>query len=338
MKEKKKIQIPGWLPGLFISSLVVVLLFQIIDVEIFLNSLKSFKMQNHIIFAVLILLALLCRAAAWKFLIGDISLKDAFLIINEGYFFNNFIPRSGEIARAFITSTISSQDAIEVFSSVVFERAVDVIIAAVMFLITLPLAVSLTWIKPIALVLVGGLILTIAAMLFIAVRSENIIRKIDLHKSEKQFFEKRILPIIRKLIQALSVLNKPKNILFAVIWILFAWLIWTIMLFYGIRLINPEAPFWWSVFAEGVLALGIALPSAPAGLGVYEGAMVVALSTFGIRVDSALSLAIILHILQIIITSALGFFGLLLHGLSISNMLSKIREKFKNKKNGKMVL
>ena len=71
--------------------------------------------------------------------------------------------------------------------------------------------------------------------------------------------------------------------------------------------------------------MGIALPSAPASLGVYEGAMVFALSAFGISKELSFGIAIIIHLMQIIITSALGIIGVIRQGDSISDIISRIK-------------
>lgn len=336
MITKGKKWIPGWLPGLIVSSIVFVILIQVIDMELFLSSLRAFKIINILVFILLFLMALLTRGLAWKYLVTEISYKDAFLIINEGYLFNNLIPRSGEIARAIITSSVSEQKTIEVASSIIFERSVDVIIAAGMFLATLPMVVSLTWIKPIAWTLLIVLMILVMVMLIVAANSKTFEARIENMRSSNKLINQILLPGLKKVIQALSSLNKPKHILLAVMCILITWFFWTLLLFYGMRLIVPDAPFWWSIFAEGVLALGIALPSAPANLGVYEGTMVVALTVFGITADSALSLAIILHFIQIIMTSLIGIFGLVQHGLTITETISKIHMKIRKEKNGEI--
>lgn len=336
MITKGKKWIPRWLPGLIVSSIVFVILIQVIDMELFLSSLRAFKIINILVFILLFLMALLTRGLAWKYLVTEISYKDAFLIINEGYLFNNLIPRSGEIARAIITSSVSEQKTIEVASSIIFERSVDVIIAAGMFLATLPMVVSLTWIKPIAWTLLIVLMILVMVMLIVAANSKTFEARIENMRSSNKLINQILLPGLKKVIQALSSLNKPKHILLAVMCILITWFFWTLLLFYGMRLIVPDAPFWWSIFAEGVLALGIALPSAPANLGVYEGTMVVALTVFGITADSALSLAIILHFIQIIMTSLIGIFGLVQHGLTITETISKIHMKIRKEKNGEI--
>ena len=332
MKKRAQLRLPGWAPGLLISVIAVAVLVRIIDPDIFIESIRSINQLDILIFLFFLLLSLMIRAAAWKFILVGVSYKDAFLIINEGYFFNNLIPRSGEIARTILTSGISSLGVMEVAAGILFERALDVIIASAMFLITLPLALSLSWIKPIATLLLFSLVGIVVLMLLVAANSARLEKKFQSIQSTNPFVTRYIIGGAVKITRAMALLNRPTDIALALLLILLTWSIWTLMLFYGIRIIVPDAPFWWSVFAEGVLALGIAVPSAPASLGVYEGTMVAALSVFGINTNQALSLAVVLHFLQILVTSLIGVYGLFIQGHSITGMIGKIRSKFTSEK------
>jgi uncharacterized membrane protein YbhN (UPF0104 family) len=89
--------------------------------------------------------------------------------------------------------------------------------------------------------------------------------------------------------------------------------------------IAPGAPVWWAMFADSLLALGVAIPSAPAGLGVYEAAMVLALTILGIAQPTALAIAIILHFTQFGITAVFGFWGILRERQSLSTLFSDIQ-------------
>lgn len=332
MKKSPLMRLPGWLPGLIISVIAIAVLARFINPDIFIESIQSIKLSDILVFLLLLLLSLMIRAAAWKYLLVGVGYKDAFLIINEGYFFNNLIPRSGEIARTILTSGVSPLGVMEVAASILFERALDVIIASAMFLSTLPLALSLSWIRPIASLLLVSLLGVVVLMLLVAAYSNQLEKKIQSIRSNSPFVTKYIIGGAVKISRAMAFLNRPKDIALAVLLILLTWAVWTLMLFFGIRMIVPDAPFWWSVFAEGVLALGIAVPSAPASLGVYEGTMVAALSVFGINTSQSLSLAVVLHFLQILVTSLIGIYGLFVQGHSVASMIDKIRSKFYSEK------
>jgi uncharacterized protein (TIRG00374 family) len=134
-----------------------------------------------------------------------------------------------------------------------------------------------------------------------------------------------ILPKIDMFIDGFQVLKDWKQIFSILFWIVVSWILWTLIIAYGIKTVHPEAKIWWPIFTQGVLALGIALPSAPAGLGVFEGAIVAALSFFEISREQALSIAVVVHLFQIITTAIIGLIAVMRQGQSVSDILSKIR-------------
>ena len=70
--------------------------------------------------------------------------------------------------------------------------------------------------------------------------------------------------------------------------------------------------------------MGVALPSAPAALGVFEASIVGALSILGVSAG-ALGFALLMHLFQFVITAILGIIGLIQEGRSISSLLSDVR-------------
>jgi len=87
------------------------------------------------------------------------------------------------------------------------------------------------------------------------------------------------------------------------------WVFWLAVYYVMLLPIAPGAPVWWALFADAILAAGVALPQAPAGLGVYEGAMTLALTILGFTKPVALAYAIILHFTSFILTAIFGFWG-----------------------------
>jgi len=74
-----------------------------------------------------------------------------------------------------------------------------------------------------------------------------------------------------------------------------------------------------------VVSLGIALPSAPAGLGVYEVAMVGGFSLLGVPTAQALAIAVVAHLINITITGFFGMYGLFRDGETISNIYQQLK-------------
>ena len=325
MNQKKKAgKILRWLPGLLISLLIIYFLVKFINVNEFLQAVKSLSALDITIMLVLVLLSFLARANGWRNLLDDVSFKDAFLIVNEGYFFNNLIPRSGEIVRTILVSGLTGISAFQAASSILVERALDIIVAATMFLLTLPFAVEMEWVKPIAMVLFICFLVMIIVLIVLARKTEDVKNWLANRNIKSTFLREKILPKAGDILDGLATLNNPAKFARAIFWILMSWVCWTVLMYFGITRLTDNAPFWWAIFTQSILALGIALPSAPAGLGVYEGTLVAGLSVFGLDESQTLSIALVMHFTQIFMTAAIGIYGLIVQGQSMSDLLARI--------------
>jgi hypothetical protein len=73
-----------------------------------------------------------------------------------------------------------------------------------------------------------------------------------------------------------------------------------------------------------ILALGVAIPSAPAALGVYEASMVAAVVIIGGAQSIALVYAILLHVLQFSTSMIFGLWGLIRDGQKLSTLMTDL--------------
>lgn len=319
-------------PGILVSIFAVILLSKYINFQDFLNSFIYFNVLDILLFFIFMIFSLIARGFVWKSFLDKISLKDAFLVINEGYLFNNLIPRSGEVARIIITDNISENTAFQGAIAIFFERAIDLIIAAGLFLTTISFAIELNWLKNTAIIIFLIFTLLVISVIVISFFSDRISMYIQDRKSKIIIWEGKLKPFVLKALHTLGKTSRPKKILQGFFWIISSWTLWIWLLYYAILQVEPQAPLWWAIFCEGLLSLGIALPSAPANLGVYEGTLVFALSILGIGRDVALSLAIIIHIIQILTVSVIGLIALFIHDFKVGQIISKIIDKFQRKK------
>jgi len=326
LKEKFIItNILRWLPGLLITILAIFLIYKFVDIDELVNSLSEISLNNILVIVVITLISIAARAVAWMKLLPKVSFIDSFLLINESYLFNNLIPRSGELVKTILFAKPASEHAFTIISSVIVERSLDLVIAASMFLATFPFVIQLNSIRPIAYTLLILFLLFLISGFLIALNAEKVktwLRNIG--KRNTNFMEK-ILPRIEMVIDGFLILTNWRQFISVLFWIIISWLLWTFILFYGINTVHGGNKFWWAIFTQGVLALGIALPSAPANLGVFEGSMVAALSVFNINREESLGIAVVIHFIQIIITTVIGFIAVMKQGESISEILKKIQ-------------
>ena len=127
-------------------------------------------------------------------------------------------------------------------------------------------------------------------------------------------------------------IQDSKRILLAIFWIIVCWMFWiSVTVVLSLSFVGRQ-PVWWAVFIQSVLALGIALPSAPAGLGVYEGTLVAALTVLSVGKETALGFAIIMHVVQLVSIAVLGIYSLVKQGNSLTLLIEKVMERLRKKK------
>ncbi len=318
-----------WLPGVLISVIALIVVFKLAnwdDLGSAFAAIRPFSIGLALVFTIL---SMITKSMVWRTLLDNkASLMQTFLIVNEGYFLNNILPlRAGEIGRAIFMGQTSGLGTFHVLSTIVIERAFDVAIAAGLLLATLPLTLGMDDAESIAitalvLIVVGFIVLFLMAQYNRQVKSfvEKISRRWPL-------VERVLLPQIESLLDGLSVLTKPSQFLKSVFWVLITWIFWVLLYYVMMLSIVPNAPLWWGAFVDSFLALGMAVPSAPAGLGVYEASLVWALQMVNVSNTQALAYAIVLHFMQFAVTAIFGLIGLIRQGHSISKLFDGMRKK-----------
>lgn len=316
-----------WLPGVVISGIVLVVVFQIANWQDLGRAFSMIQLPNLLLAVVLIVASLGTRAMAWRVLLyGKAKFGQAFFIINEGYLLNNLFPlRMGEIGRAVFMGRDSGLGAFHVLSTIVIERAFDLAAAATLLLLTLPLALQMEWVKPVAIVTLVVVATGLVTMYLMARNRGRVAIWFEKLGRRWPFFQRHIASRAEGLLEGLGVLTSPKQFLISLFWIALSWVVWVSVYYVMLLPIAPGAQVWWAAFADGVLAMGVAVPSAPAALGVFEGALAGALSMVGVSFSLALGYAILMHFIQFVITGVLGVWGLAREGRSFSSLLSELR-------------
>jgi glycosyltransferase 2 family protein len=316
-----------WLPGVVISAIAIVLVARLASWSELRDAFRQVRIANLGVAFALTILSLATRAMAWRELLDrKPSFARAFWGISEGYFLNNIFPlRAGEVGRAVFVGRAINLSPFHVLSTIVIERAFDLAMAAALLLLTLPLAFGQAWLKPIALITLA-IVLGVLVALFLAARNQKMVKAwLGTIGQRWAFFDKQVLPRLGSLLEGLNALTKPSQFIFSLLWIVVTWIIWIALYYIMLLTIAPHAPLWWGAFADAVLALGVAIPSAPSGLGVYEGALVWALSLFGIASSSALAYAILMHFVSFVTTGVFGLIGLIQEKRSVSALMEEIQ-------------
>jgi hypothetical protein len=272
------------------------------------------------------LLGMVMRALSWMTLLQNkASYGRVFLTLNEGYLLNNIFPfRLGELGRAVLLSQATGLSAFFVLSTIIIERAYDVAVAAGLLLATLPFVLGLDAGQTIASLVMVLVSLVLVSLFLLARYRQRLILKLEAYGATRPLFRDRILRRVKSLLEGLGALSRLDQFLLSVFYILIAWLFGSVQLYFLALSLGIDVQLWWIGFVVGVISLGIALPSAPAGLGIYEVAMVGAFALLGVPTSQALALALVAHFIHITITGFIGIYAIFRDGENIAGLYQRL--------------
>ena len=114
------------------------------------------------------------RGLAWRTLLREkASYRDVFLTLSEGYLLNNVLPfRLGELGRAFLLGRKANLGFMEVLSTIVIERVLDLAFSAAILLSAVPFVVGAAGAGKIA-ILMGVLVVVGLLTLYLLARNRE---------------------------------------------------------------------------------------------------------------------------------------------------------------------
>ncbi|HHT9134513.1 MAG TPA: lysylphosphatidylglycerol synthase transmembrane domain-containing protein [Candidatus Avalokitesvara rifleensis] len=335
--------------GLFLSGLCLWLFLRDTNWEELSLALRKAD-YVYVLPAVLVtLLTYLVRGIRWELLvlpIKKVSFMNVLSAISIGFMANHLLPaRAGEIIRCIVLSKKEDMRTTGVFATVVMERLLDsvsLIIFATVVLAALthhgpgqfypdtsttsnPVGDDLLLFNQLkrGIAILGGVCLvTVVILIFLDVYKEKAVGLVD-----RLFFflphavKDRILHLLESFVQGMKVLKNIRQVLWLSflsfgLWILFV--VAMVILGYSFEI---EIPFAGMCFVCICISLAVALPQAPAYIGVFHFAVQKSLEIFHVALPVAQSFAIVLWATSIFTSVAIGTFFLWKEGLSFSQIV-----------------
>jgi len=314
-------------PGVIISIISLAVVFYFADLGELRDALVLADGRLILLAALLILLWLMVRGLFWRTLLQDkAAYMDVFWTLNEGYLINNLLPfRLGEVARAFLLGKKSGLSFWEILPSILIERIMDITYAIGLFFLLLPFVVGVSGQGSFAVVMGVGILLVFLVLFLLARNRDWALRMNDKIGDRLPPLRRLTGKIVPSFLTGLAVLTDGRRFLTAVGWVTLDWAIAFLEYYVLVLAFVPGAKPLWSSFSLLVAALGIAVPSSPGGVGVFEAAMVGALALFGVSSSAALAAAITAHVIQYAITGVLGIYALVRDGESLTGLYRRVR-------------
>jgi uncharacterized protein (TIRG00374 family) len=316
------------LPGFLISAVSLAIVLYLAKPQRIVDALRQSDLRLVIGGGAFTLAWLLVRGMAWRTLLQEkVTLSQTFFTLNEGYLLNNFLPfRLGEVSRAYLLGQKSGLGFWRVLSSILIERALDVLLAASLLLGTLPFVTGVTNARGAAMG-IGGIVLVGMVGLYLVARyPEKVMRLYERLTSRIGFLSRLGKQVLPSFFSGLAVLTERGRFLRAGVWFLLNLTVAMVQYTVFLLAFFPHARPLWAIFCLAVSSLGVALPSSPGGLGVFEGAVVGALAVFNLDSSNALAYAFTMHFWNYLITGLLGSYALARDGESILHLYDRVRK------------
>jgi len=110
-------------------------------------------------------------------------------------------------------------------------------------------------------------------------------------------------------------------------WAIVHWLVNALAFWLGFKAVGIDVPFSAANFLQGIIAIGVALPSSPGFFGVFEAASRVGLEVYSVPGRQAVSWAIGFHVLSFIPITVMGLYYFARLGLHFSDFKTPPSDK-----------
>jgi len=220
-----------------------------------------------------------------------------------GLFFNNILPvRAGEVLRVMALHRRAGTPRAEGLSTVVVERIFDVLALLVLLFAAYPLLPEISWLRTAAL-LAAGVVVAVAMIVFVIVRyDERAIGRLlsPLRRLPVAGVVERLQVAARNATRGLVAIRDPRVALEAMALTLASWILLTLSCWILLQAFSLKLPVAAALLVLVTINLSLILPSAPAAIGVFEYAAVIALQAFDVPRAEALSYGLLLHLLNLV--------------------------------------
>jgi len=246
--------------------------------------------------------------------------------IAMGFAANNLLPfRAGEVVRTVAASRLTGARLTASLASVAVERVFDALtvvglLAVALLLPGMPEGLSVVGI-PIQRVATSVGLLALAALacasLVVAfpLVAERVVRRVI--PSER--IATRLVGLIEGIRQGLAVLKSPARLVGVILWSVALWLVNALSFYLAFLAFDLPVNYVGAVVLQGILAFGIAVPSAPGYIGPFEAAITAVLALYGIGASQAVAYAVGYHITTFIPITVLGVWSATKTGLGLGH-------------------
>jgi uncharacterized protein (TIRG00374 family) len=297
------------LAGLALGVGLIVYLLRSVDLA---QLAASFSQIDYVFLALTVpffAVNLLLKVPRWALLFGDEApgFDTLFGAINVGYSVNALLPaRLGDLVRAYWVRDRAGLGMVRTLSTIALERVLDGLTVLALFLVLAPTVALPARVRGSALAAGVVFVLVLLVMIALAYLSERenqftrLLLRLEMGRGAI------VAKAIRQVAHGLQALHDRRTVALVVFYTLVIWASNCVILWLVVRAFHIDAPFAAGALGTAVVNLGMALPSTPGYLGVFDYLTVVTLGLYGVKKTPALAAALIFHAIAFIPVTVIG--------------------------------
>lgn len=273
------------------------------------------------------------RAIRWRPILESVSPRLPFAPLWHGtaigMMANNVLPaRIGELVRAYVLSRETTVPFSAAFASLVVDRVFDGVIVILLMVLAMFDASfpseTLVAGRPASNYAGSGVVVLVVvalALYAIVFFPDRLIRLFEaFSRRVAPRFEERGRVLLRSFAEGLSVLRHPRRFAVVFFWALLLWLCQGVAFWIMFRAVGVAAPVAAAFFVQGLIVLGVAVPSTPGYFGPFEIAAVAGLRLYGVDENVAVAWAVSFHVLSLIPITVMGLYYLVRSGMHLGEL------------------
>lgn len=275
------------------------------------------------------------RAIRWRIMLAatapDAGIGPVWKATAIGFMANNVLPaRGGELARAYAASRLAPVRFTTALGSIAIERVFDGLVLVLLMAVAIAApgfpaeatigGRSLSTIAGWA----GAAFVAVLALLFGVVHAPagattlggRVLRRV-LPARAAGF----LVGLARAFIEGLSILRKPRDFGWVVVWSFILWIENGFAFYTGFLAFHlGDLPFGAALLLQGIVAIGVAIPSSPGFFGLFEYASRAGLGLYGVAAAGAVSFALGIHLGWFLPITVIGLWTLARANLSLGDL------------------
>lgn len=318
MKKKRYLY---FILGILISCILIFFLFKRIDIGLLKEEISKIRFITLFLLLIIFLFSVLLKSYRWSLLVkqkSKIGFRNVFLSNNIGYLANTILPgKAGELIKVQILRSEGTSRSY-LLGTVIADRILDIItvffflFCSIIFSETIQDVIRLNYLQIILLLLSTGTLI----FFMINKKAHSIFLIIIPHA-----FKKRFTKVFDNFDHSFNFFRGKRLFIFLFLSLL-SWSLLLLSLFIILNNFQISIPFYAYFFIASAGALGMIIPSAPGGIGVYHAVATASLMMFMVSKESALAIAIILNAFDIVPNIVLGFISLFVkfHSFSLKTI------------------